>query len=140
MINFTVYGNPVPKGSTKAFVVNGRACTTNANPKTKAWQGLISSEAQRHRPDELYDGAVGISLLFYFQRPASVSEKKRPHMTVKPDSDKLIRSALDGLTGIIFTDDARVTHIIASKHYGTPRVEITVWEVEVNESTVTTQE
>jgi len=133
MISFTVYGEAKPKGSTRAFVVNGRAITTTANPKTKEWQQLVSLAVQDNRPEKLYDGAVSVDLKFYIYRPKSVSEKKRPHPTVKPDIDKLVRAILDALKGKIYTEDARVCGVCASKDYGDPpRVEIQVREVEQN--------
>ena len=132
--SFIVYGEAIPKGSTRAFVVNGKAVTTNANKKTKDWQTLVSMAAQEKKPDKPIDGAVDVSINFYLPRPKSVSVKKRPYPIVKPDIDKLIRCILDALTGIYFLDDAQVCEIKALKRYGdTPRVEIFVKGVEVNE-------
>ena len=125
--SFIVYGEAIPKGSTRAFVVNGKAVTTNANIRTKDWQTLISMAAQQKKPDKPIEGAVDILLNFYLPRPKSVSEKKRPLPIVKPDLDKLIRCVLDSLTGIYFLDDAQVCKVEALKRYGdTPRVEIFV--------------
>ena len=125
--SFIVYGEAIPKGSTRAFVVNGKAVTTNANKRTKDWQTLVSMAAQERKPDKPIVGAVDILLNFYLPRPKSVSEKKRPLPIVKPDIDKLIRCILDALTGIYFTDDAQVCEVRALKRYGdTPRVEIFV--------------
>lgn len=124
-----VYGEAIPKGSTRAFVINGKAVTTNANKRTKDWQTLVSMAAQEKRPDKPIAGAVDILINFYLPRPKSVSMKKRPLPTVKPDLDKLIRCILDSLTGIYFKDDSQVTDIQAIKRYGdTPRVEIFVKE------------
>ena len=144
MISFTVYGTPVPKGSTTPYPImkdgkpvlskTGRpvVVTQNANPKTKDWQRLVSLSAQEHRPEKLFDGPVEVALLFYLYRPQSVSEKKRPMPTVKPDLDKLIRAILDGLKGKIYSEDARVCKVQASKHYGDPpRVEIVVSEIDL---------
>ena len=131
MISFTVRGEAKPKGSTRAFVVAGKAITTSANKNTKEWQHLVAAAAQEHAPEKLYDEAVAVSMNFYLRRPASVSEKKRPYPTVKPDSDKLIRTVLDSLKGIIYSDDAKVVMIFATKEYGDPpRVEITVRRIE----------
>ncbi len=130
MIAFTVYGKAETKGSTRAFVVGGKAITTNDNPKTKAWQTLVAWEAQANRPGEIIQGAVVVRLRFFFLRPKSVSVKKGPHMTVKPDIDKVTRAALDGLKGIIYSDDAVVTKLDVEKDYGDPpRVEIEIEEV-----------
>jgi len=130
MISFTVYGEAKPKGSTRAFVVAGKAITTTANANTKDWQRLVADAAQGHRPEKLYDGAVSVDLKFYIYRPKSVSEKKRPHPTVKPDVDKLVRAIMDALKGVVYTEDARVCDVSATKAYGDPpRVEIQVGEV-----------
>ena len=68
-----------------------------------------------------------MSLAFYFSRPKSVSYKKRPDHTVKPDIDKLIRAVLDALTGIFYADDAQVDELYVTKMYGDPpRVEVEV--------------
>jgi Holliday junction resolvase RusA-like endonuclease len=129
-VKFTVYGKPETKGSTRAFVVNGKAVTTNDNPKTKHWQTLVAWEAQRNRPGEIIQGAVEVKLKFYFIRPKSVSEKKRPHHIVKPDIDKITRSVLDGLKGTIYSDDSVVIKLVVDKEYGDPpRCEIEVMEV-----------
>lgn len=130
MITFQVYGIPVPKGSTTPFPImkNGKpvlsktgrpvVVTQNANPKTKDWQRQIAVEAQQHRPDKLINEAIIVTLKFFLMRPGSVSEKKRPLPTVTPDIDKLARTALDAMTGVIFTDDKVVCDLQATKEYG----------------------
>ncbi len=144
MIEFTVYGEAVAKGSTRAFPLmrggkpvlgpGGRpvTITTADNPKTKDWQTLVSLSAQRFGPEVLLDGPVAIELFFYLRRPKSLTPKKRPYPTVKPDLDKLIRAIGDGLKGKIYSEDARIVKIVATKLYAefgdTPRVEIRVGE------------
>ena len=131
MIQFTVYGNPQPKGSTKAFAYmkDGRpmAAVTHDNKKTKPWQQTLSVMAQQYRPDQIYQGAVKLTLRFYFSRPTSVSVKKRPDHTVRPDLDKLVRTVGDALKGVFYSDDSKVTKITTSKAYDdNPRVEIEI--------------
>ena len=58
-----------------------------------------------------------ISLTFNILRPKSVSSKKRPEVTVKPDLDKLTRAVIDAMTGIMYDDDCQVIHILAKKQY-----------------------
>jgi len=41
------------------------------------------------------------------------------HITV-PDLDKILRSVLDSLTGIVYKDDSQVDQIIARKAYALP--------------------
>ncbi len=146
MINFTVYGNAVAKGSTRAFPLmkdgkpvlgqGGRpvTITTGDNPKTKDWQFIVSQAAQQYGPEVLLDGPVEMELHFYLLRPKSIKPEKRPYPTVKPDLDKLIRSIGDSLKGVIYSEDARIVKLIASKNYtefgDTPRVEIRVGELD----------
>lgn len=67
--------------------------------------------------------AVSMDLEFYFNKPKSA--KKRVHVVVKPDIDKLARAILDAGTGILYGDDSQVVSLSASKRYGGPeRVEI----------------
>jgi Holliday junction resolvase RusA-like endonuclease len=48
----------------------------------------------------------------------------------KPDTDKLIRSVLDALTGIVWTDDSQVVEILARKQFGIqPGVDIIIEEI-----------
>lgn len=57
-IRFCVRGVPVPQGSTKAFVVKGRAVTTNKTPGLVAWRTAIADEARRVAPPALLGGAT----------------------------------------------------------------------------------
>lgn len=131
MTNFSVYGNAKPKGSTRAFVSkSGKAITTGNNPNAKDWQNLVAQSAQQYKPaGGPYTEAVELECDFYFIRPKSVSVKKRPFHTVKPDLDKLVRNIGDALKGVIYAEDALIVKISASKAYDSiPRVEITVKE------------
>ena len=117
---FTVEGVAVPKGSTKSFVINGKAATTNANPKTKGWEMRVATEAQAKRGDFYVpktskgNDAVEVVAAFFLSPPKT---GKRSHPTVKPDIDKLARTVLDALTGVMFEDDSQVTQLVARKQY-----------------------
>jgi len=136
-VKFTVYARPVPQGSMKGFVIKGkwgakdRAILTSDNSKLKPFRGEVTREAmvalrnaglsepmaEKHVP-------VSIVMDFYLERPASIP-KKRKEMVVKPDCDKICRSTIDALTGILYADDAQIVEISARKHYGVPeRVEV----------------
>lgn len=125
---FVVRGTPQTKGSTRAFKRGPKIVTTNDNPKAAGWQQLISLEAQRHAPAAPVTGPVSVVLRFEMQRPASVSERKRPLPITKPDVDKIARLAIDALTGVIIADDKQVTDLMVTKRYGVPGVTITVQE------------
>ena len=123
-ITFTAYGKPQPQGSSRAFIVAGKARITSANGNLKPWRsevtgaachamsaaGLTMPMAGKHVP-------VQVTAHFTFRKPASVA-KNRSEMVVKPDIDKLMRSLLDSCTRILWHDDAQVVKAIATKSYG----------------------
>lgn len=139
-IKFTVYGEAKPQGSSKAFVYKDkagrdRAAVTSDNKGLKGWRNDVSTEAQKHVPASgLINGAVRLHLKFFLLRPPSVNSKTRPFPVVKPDIDKLTRAIMDGLSGKIYTDDARVVDLVISKRYDNPpRVEIEVARLGIEE-------
>jgi Holliday junction resolvase RusA-like endonuclease len=144
-ISFTVLGKPQPQGSMKGFVLPGkdggkpRAILTSANEKMKPYRQQVGWAALDARAKAGHHGlfadkqiAVGIEMKFYFERPPSIS-KKRLHIAVKPDIDKLCRSTIDAMTGIMFADDAQIIQLSAEKYYGIPeRAEIAVTNLELS--------
>lgn len=132
-ITFTAWGVAAPKGSAKGFVVRSkatgkaRAVVTHDNPRTKGWQQTIS-DAAAHALDAVPMGAepfhggdapVRLLVVFYLPRPKSLG-RRVTHHTKKPDLDKLVRSVLDGLTGVLFNDDSQVVDLQARKRYAPP--------------------
>lgn len=135
LLVFTVYGTPQPQGSSRAFFRPGmkRPVITSDNPKNKPWRQELSGTAQ-HEMGELAlierPHAVRVEAFFYFDKPKSTPRAVN-HKTTKPDLDKLARSLLDGLTGIVFEDDSQVTQCWVSKFFGSPaRAEIRVTSME----------
>lgn len=116
MTQFWVAGLPVPQGSSRAFVVAGRArITSTSGHKLQDWRQAIASEA-RFAFQALQEGPVRVQAVFYVPRPTSRA-KRDLWPDRKPDVDKLARAALDALTGVAFKDDAQVVQLEASKHY-----------------------
>ena len=119
-ISVFVSGAPIPQGSMK-HVGHGRIIHANAK-ELKAWRDHVGCVVKQYIADEGIDILSDdkryiVSLEFFLRRPKSVSKKKRPHPTKKPDLDKLVRAILDSLTGIVWGDDAQVTCINADKGY-----------------------
>lgn len=118
MVSFTVYAKPVSQGSVHAITVNGKARVIhNKSKELYDQRGLIQSLFKEAGGTKI-DGAVEICITFCFIRPKSVSAKKRPEMTVKPDIDKLTRSVLDALTHHAYDDDSQVVWLHVNKCYG----------------------
>jgi Holliday junction resolvase RusA-like endonuclease len=142
-LKFTVYCTPVPQGSKRGWVVPGkngakpRAIIADDNNKTKPYRQMVTqtirSVMQQYSveaPWAIKHTPVRLGLRFYFLKPPS-AKKSRFCPVVKPDLDKLIRSTMDSMTGMVFVDDAQVVELEVSKHYGTPeRVEIVCLQID----------
>lgn len=134
-VSFFVPGVPVPQGSKNAGVRNGRAFMYEANKGHKAWRAHVQEVAETRAGAFNKDTPVHLEAVFVFQRPKSVKPANRPHMSVKPDLSKLIRSVEDSITKAgVWGDDARVVHVGAVKRYSdetglAPGAHITIREV-----------
>jgi len=118
MAMFFVEGIPVTKGSTSSYLnkKTGRIVTTSASgKKLKDWENLIAYEAKKagYTTD---DGPYRISLIFVLPKPKT-TKNDLPIAKNKNDLDKLTRAVLDGLTGVVYNDDAQVIMIVAEKIY-----------------------
>jgi Holliday junction resolvase RusA-like endonuclease len=134
MINFFVYGTPVPQGSSTAFVHNGKAIITSANRNLKGWRVKIRGAAfvanARRTAQEAPGGEFPVPgyymvrLSFWMPRPAfhygakGLKASAPAFPAVKPDLDKLVRAILDGITDAkVWGDDSQVIGIMAVKMY-----------------------
>jgi len=131
-IRFTVLGRPQQKGSKRPQLIPGttRFTVRDANPKARPWASQISAAARDVHQGELIRDAVEIELRFFFARPkahmgtgknaGTVLASAPRHMIVAPDSDKICRTVLDALTGVVYKDDSQITRLVAVKSYGEP--------------------
>ncbi len=130
LISFQVHGLPVPQGSTRAWVVNGKPIITSAAKGLSSWRRLVADVAQRFAPNEPWEGPVGIDLRFGLPKPKSAPKKRRVWPDKRPDLDKLTRAVLDALTYVVFSDDSQVVSIVATKDYGAPGVAVEIRRIE----------
>lgn len=132
MVTFDVTGVPAPKGSMKAHVIGWskahairpKVVVTSDNAGLKAWAALMRYSAICAQVPKQETGPVTVGLAFRLPRPDYLRKKKLetqpPHVTV-PDLDKLVRGALDPLTGVCWSDDKQVDSIRATKRYCDPQ-------------------
>lgn len=123
-ICFRVLGDPIPKGSMKAFFRPGMRfpVVTHDNKRMKPWADHVKSIAQDHAPaGGPWTGPLQIDTTFYLTRPKSLPKKVVMH-TKKPDLDKLVRAVKDALKGIVYVDDSQVCQLQATKDYATGRL------------------
>ena len=94
-----------------------------SSKKVKPWRFAVS-QAALETSHEMFEGPVYVGITFLFARPKAHYNSKgliKPnapfHKVSKPDIDKLCRSTLDGITGILLKDDSQVASLMATKQY-----------------------
>ena len=94
-----------------------------SSKKVKPWRFAVN-QAALETGHEMFDGPVYVGITFLFTRPKAHYNTKgilKPnapfHKVSKPDIDKLCRSTLDGITGILLKDDSQVACLMATKQY-----------------------
>jgi len=139
IVEFSVSGEPRPKGSMRAFVINGKPRITNNDKNTKPWQDLVKMMSQFEAPDEPFAGPVSVTLEFVIRRPKAhygtgrnaekLKDSAPTRPAKKPDIDKLARTVLDAMSAIVFVDDAQVVQLDTAKVFGNaPGVHVRVAE------------
>lgn len=130
---FDVPGIAAPQGSWVSFIskTTGRAMGKPSNERElTAWRKTVADHARHCRPPwlaEPWDGPVFLSLLFVRERGddyrvdgTTLKKGARRYPDTAPDGDKLDRAVWDALTGVAFTNDARVVSWVGAKRYAAP--------------------
>lgn len=119
IISYWIDGEPAPQGSKTGFIKSGKVVMVESSKKVKPWREAVAAQTQAKKR-VTFENPVEIALVFHLPKPKTVTRK---WPAVKPDLDKLIRSTFDGLTtGGLYTDDALVIAVSASKQYATDRI------------------
>ncbi|MEC1474063.1 RusA family crossover junction endodeoxyribonuclease [Bacillus haynesii] len=133
MIEFAIYGQPVPQGRPRATAKNG--IVRMYDPKSsREFKKYVKLAASDHRPPNLFKGPLELEVKVYKSTLKSFSKKKaaaaergelRP--SKKPDIDNYVKAIKDGLNTVIWEDDSQIVDLHASKFYSSnPRIEIKV--------------
>jgi crossover junction endodeoxyribonuclease RusA len=120
-ITFDVMGRPAPQGSKKSI---GNNRFVEASKFLPAWRKEVSVAAENAVTVNGWakvSGPVEVEILFYLDRPSTISKTKRPYPIVPPDVDKLARGCLDPMTGVIYDDDSQVIRLLVWKTYADNR-------------------
>lgn len=119
-LSFDVVGIPAPQGSKRGYAQGGKVRLVEASKAVAPWRQDVAAAARAaaEAVGWVPPAQVTVHVDFYLRRPASVSERRRPFPSVKPDIDKLARSTLDALTtaGVV-SDDATVVELHCRKLY-----------------------
>jgi crossover junction endodeoxyribonuclease RusA len=125
-IDVTVQGRPAPQGSLRSFAnKNTGGIVTPQQPKVLKWRGDVRQAVEGHYPDiDPIEGGFLVDLGFFFRRPKAHTNSKgivKPSAPIwhvqSPDTDKLVRSVLDALTGVVWHDDKQVAIVHAAKYW-----------------------
>jgi crossover junction endodeoxyribonuclease RusA len=131
-VEFTVLGEPQPKGSKTIVQQRGRRPRViEDNPETLPWRQAVAAAAlAAMNGRQLRSGPLRLRAVFVFPRPAGHwgtgrnESRLKPsaplYCRTRPDVDKLLRAVGDALTGVVFRDDAQLVDVRAEKHYGEP--------------------
>lgn len=137
MISFFI---PEVRGKGRPRFFQGHAVTP---PETRRYESLIKSLARA----TMYAAGKAASELpckvyikAFFDVPKSYSKKKREQCLSglirpgKPDIDNIAKAVLDGMNGIVYSDDKCVYEVHSTKEYSQARngVEVSIeWPYEV---------
>jgi Holliday junction resolvase RusA-like endonuclease len=128
---FSVNGDPRPQGSKRGFVTKtGRVAMVDMSKGLKEWRNEIALHAvvaAKNFGWELTTEPIDILLRFVMREP---QKPKYPYPATRPDVDKLIRAAFDGITDSkrIWKDDSQAVHVRAVKTYGKPGMSVLLWK------------
>jgi crossover junction endodeoxyribonuclease RusA len=101
LVEFTVEGDPIPKGRPRAG--SGRVYTPARTRDAEATVGLYARQAMQGRDPVTCD--VILEAHFY-------TKTKR-----RVDIDNLLKTAMDAIGGIVFVNDDQVVQVTARKHH-----------------------
>ena len=127
---------PVEQARPRAAHI-GRRIIMYDPEKVKNFKKGLHQLAKMSYKDDPLDGQLEVDVWFYRQVQKSLSKIERARRlsgehrpTAKPDLDNYIKSTLDALNGILWTDDAYIVDLHAHKYYAVdPHIEITVTEL-----------
>lgn len=130
----TVPGEPYGKGRPRFG--NGHAYTPK---KTADYEQRLKSEWLKQAKGFKFPQGVALALEVkaYQQPPKSASKKLQAAMSAnrvrpkkKPDFDNIAKIIGDALNKTAYHDDAQIVFASVAKYWGTPRLEITITEIE----------
>lgn len=148
-IEFTVLGKPQQRGSKSPIPFQKKqgglgVRVVDSNKNSQPWMQAVRAAASEEYRCEPILGPVRACFYFYFARPkchhvagdyAKPVKASAPKMyhAQKPDLDKLIRCAMDGISKVVWKDDCQVASLGDSNKFwtdGQPKMQVTITELE----------
>lgn len=127
-IEFSVHGIPATQGSSKTIPhrFTGAPTYRPDNPRLAPWRSDVAQTALVRMAElgiggVLIDGPVRMVLRFRMPRRKKHGTRNRlEDAAVKPDLSKILRAVEDALTGVVYTDDSRITTSVQLKRVAKP--------------------
>jgi Holliday junction resolvase RusA-like endonuclease len=125
-VRIVIDGKP-PKKDRPRFRSIGKFAQTYSTKETVECEKRVSRAWKEQGGGVTFDGAVSVGIDIFYEVPASIAKnsKKRASAMIadkwkvtKPDIDNVIKSVLDGLNGLAFSDDNQVAVLKSRKMYG----------------------
>jgi len=85
--------------------------------KCTKWQKFVANTVKQTFVNTIFSYPIAVSVVFFIKRPGTAS--KFAH---RPDIDNYTKNLLDALDGVLWEDDAFVTHLTAMKSYVNSKV------------------
>ena len=122
LVWFEVPGEPVPQGRP---IFSSKTKTARDPDKSRNYKKLVRFYARRKKPPDILDSALFVEIEIIRSVPNSWSEKRKKAAfsgeilpAVKSDIDNYAKSIMDGMSGIIYTDDKLICGLNITKRYG----------------------
>ena len=134
MIQFTIPG-AVQAQERPRFSRAGNHVKTYDAPKSRSYKELVKVVAWDNKPQEPLQGALKLEVDVYLVPPKKYHTKPKQALiasgelrpTTKPDTDNLVKGIKDGMSKIIWVDDAQIVELVVRKFYAMqPRAEVKV--------------
>ena len=139
MITVVLRGEPQGKGRPRSRIATGRGgkqfIAVYTPAATRAYENAVALAAKVAMGSRLpLDGPLMATVTAIMGIPRSWPKKRQDaalvgsvRPTTSPDGDNLLKSALDGLNGIVFQDDKQVVDARVVKFYGAePMLKVTI--------------
>ncbi len=137
-MKFSIEGEPVGKARPRVYHTNGvtRAVTPEKTKEYERQAKIAYWGEYGHRMLYLTE-PLSVEIIAEYNIPQSASKKKRAAMlageicpTKKPDIDNVVKSILDALNGVAYSDDKQVVRLTAVKRYAeAPKTTVLIKEV-----------
>ncbi|MEK3973696.1 RusA family crossover junction endodeoxyribonuclease [Psychrobacillus sp. FSL K6-1267] len=133
-ILFEIPGNIQPQERPKFSTFGGHVRAIDPI-KSRDFKQFVKMVAANHAPASLIETEIRLYVDIYRPIPKSLSKKKRAEAiagqlrpTKKPDLDNLVKGIKDGMSKVIWHDDAQIVEMNVRKFYSeNPRAVVKVY-------------